>query len=50
MFSATVETQVQNAATVLLNAAGYSLDNIHTITYGATGLEVRYAFLGTTTL
>ena len=35
------------AATVLLNAAGYSLDNIHTITYGATGLEVRYAFLGT---
>ena len=31
------------AATVLLNAAGYPLDNIHTITYGATGLEVRYA-------
>ena len=29
------------------NAAGYDTSRIHTITGGATGLEVRYAFLGT---
>lgn len=35
------------AATVLLRRAGYDTSRIHTITGGATGLEVRYAFLGT---
>lgn len=36
------------AAAVLLQRAGYDdTSRIHTITGGATGLEVRYAFLGT---
>lgn len=35
------------AAAVLLQRAGYDTSRIHTITDGATGLEVRYAFLGT---
>lgn len=35
------------AAAVLLRRAGYDTSRIHTITGGATGLEVRYAFLGT---
>lgn len=35
------------AAAVLLQHAGYDTSRIHTITGGATGLEVRYAFLGT---
>ena len=35
------------AAAVLLQRAGYETSRIHTITGGATGLEVRYAFLGT---
>lgn len=34
-------------AAVLLQRAGYDTSRIHTITGGATGLEVRYAFLGT---
>ena len=37
------------AAAVLLQRAGYDTSRIHTITGGATGLEVRYAFLGTNT-
>ena len=35
------------AAAVLLQRAGYDTSRIHTITGGATGLEVRYAFLET---
>ena len=35
------------AAAVLLQRAGYDTSRIHTITGGATGLEVHYAFLGT---
>ena len=35
------------AAAVLLQRAVYDTSRIHTITGGATGLEVRYAFLGT---
>lgn len=35
------------AAAVLLQRAGYDTSRIHTITGVATGLEVRYAFLGT---
>lgn len=35
------------AAAVLLQRAGYDTSRIHTITGEATGLEVRYAFLGT---
>ena len=37
----------RGAAAVLLQRAGYDTSRIHTITGGATGLEVRYAFLGT---
>jgi len=35
------------AAAVLLQRAGYDTSRIHTITGGATSLEVRYAFPGT---
>lgn len=35
------------AATVLLERAGYSVDKLHTVTDGAKGLELRYAMLGT---
>lgn len=35
------------AAVLLQRAGGYDTSRIHTITGGATGLEVRYAFLGT---